>query len=93
MLREHWCELGWGQVGPRSYLCVIGAGVAACIDAEPGDEQLYLRYDNDLANALFHAGRTIDLPRSRLFLQQTLYEKFDVPLALMRARVWNWLHD
>ncbi len=85
-------EHDWQQVGAWSYLCVIGAGVAACLDIPPGTEQLTLRYATDLQNELFLAGRSRDLPRSRLGLQTTLYEKFDALLCHVRARTWHWLY-
>ncbi len=90
VLESNWRSYGWEQVGPHTYLCVIGAGVAACMDMADGDEQLTLRYNNGLANELFHAGRAIDLPRSRLFLQTALYEKVNELLALLRSRCWQW---
>jgi hypothetical protein len=93
VLKSSWRTLGWEQVGSTTYLCVIGAGVAACIEATPKEEQLYLRYASDLEHALFLAGRTLDLPRSRLFLQTTLYERFDVLLTQVRSSTWNWLND
>jgi hypothetical protein len=91
VLAENWRQMGWEHVAAHSYMCVIGAGVAARIDATPGDEQLCLRYESALANELFHAGRAVDLPRSRLFLQQTLFEQVDALLTLVRARLWCWL--
>lgn len=83
-------ESCWKKVARDRYLCVIGAGVAACLDATPNAEVLYLRYANEIENMLFHAGRTLDLPRSRLFLQTTLYEKFDLLLKPVRSRMWHW---
>lgn len=92
LIVEHeWRALGWEQVGETSFLCVIGAGVAACIETVPGEECLYLRYASGLANELFHAGRAIDLPRSRLFLQTTLHEKINPILARLRDRCWQWI--
>ena len=85
-------ELGWTQISASAYLSVIGAGVAVCIDTEPGAETLRLRYDSALAHELFLAGRTPDLPRSRLFLQTALYEQVDILLAAVREQVWHWLH-
>jgi hypothetical protein len=85
-------ELGWTQISGTAYLSVIGAGVAVCIDTTLGAETLRLRYDTMLENALFHAGRTADLPRSRLFLQTNLYEQVDTLLAAVREQVWHWLH-
>jgi hypothetical protein len=89
-LEASWKRLGWENTGHQTYLCVIGAGVTACIDTVPGAERLYLRYASPLANELFHAGRTLDLPRSRLFLQTALYEKINDLLALVRDRCWQW---
>lgn len=81
-------KLHWEHVAEQLYICVIGSGVAACIDITYGREQLYLRYDNKLAEVLFHAQRKAELPRSLLFLQSTLYERFDALLALARQRAW-----
>jgi hypothetical protein len=91
ILQNQWQALGWEQVGETTFLCVIGAGVAACIETAPGCENLSLRYANGLANELFHAGRAIDLPRSRLFLQTTLHEKLNPLLARLRDRCWQWI--
>ncbi|MBZ0293384.1 MAG: hypothetical protein K8L99_12525 [Anaerolineae bacterium] len=84
-------ESDWKKVGNDRYVCVIGAGVAACLDATPDAEVLYLRYASDVENMLFLAGRTLDLPRSRLFLQTALDEKFDLILKQVRNRMWLWL--
>jgi hypothetical protein len=93
VLKLAWRDLGWEQIGSTTYLCVIGAGVAACIDTMVNAERLYLRYASDVEHALYLAGRTLDLPRSRLFLQSTLYERFEVILVQVRSRTWNWLTD
>ena len=90
VLESLWKDFGWEQLEPHTYLSVIGAGVAACIETTPGDEQLYLRYNSSLANELFHAGRAIDLPRSRLFLQSALHEKVNQLLTQLRDRCWQW---
>jgi hypothetical protein len=92
VLHEQGHELHWEQIGHQSYLCVIGAGVAACLEMTPGAEMLTLRYASSLENELFHAGQTLDLPRSRLFLQAALYERFDLLLAQVRQRTWHWLY-
>lgn len=91
ILEHHWRELGWEQLTPKTYLCVIGAGVAACISTERNAEHLNLRYANGLANELFLAGRAVDLPRSRLFLQTILYEKFNQLLQHLRDHCWTWM--
>lgn len=91
VLAQRGRDLGWTQTSATAFLSVIGAGVAVCIDTAPGAETLQLRYDTELANELFHAGHTPDLPRSRLFLQTTLYEQVDVLLAAVREQVWHWL--
>lgn len=89
----HTADLGghWQQVQANAYACVIGAGVAAHLDATPGSESLSLRYANALVPILRSAHRAAELPRSRLFLQTTLYERFDMLLARARANVWFWL--
>jgi len=84
-------DLHWNQVAVNSYLCVIGAGVAACIDTTPGQEQLSLRYANTLVSALHNAHHAEALPRSLLFLQTALYERFDALLAEVRKRTWFWM--
>jgi hypothetical protein len=91
ILENQWEGLGWEQVSETSFLCVIGAGVAASIETAAGSECLSLRYANGLANELFHAGRAIDLPRSRLFLQTTLHEKINPLLSRLRDRCWQWV--
>lgn len=91
ILESQWQGLGWEQVSDTTFLCVIGAGVAACIETTAGEECLSLRYASGLANELFHAGRAIDLPRSRLFLQTTLHEKVNPLLARLRDCCWQWV--
>ncbi|MBI5667009.1 MAG: hypothetical protein HZC41_03305 [Chloroflexi bacterium] len=81
----------WQQVHASGYACVIGAGVAAYLDITPGSESLSLRYANALVPVLLNARRAAELPRSRLFLQTALYERFDALLARARARAWFWL--
>lgn len=92
ILNRRWRDLGWTQISVSTYLSVIGAGVAVCIDTTPGSETLCLRYDSELENELFHAGRTRDLPRSRLFLQAALHEKINDLLAILRDQTWHWLN-
>ncbi|NWG17505.1 MAG: hypothetical protein HXY41_12805 [Chloroflexi bacterium] len=81
----------WQQVAANAYACVIGAGVAAYLDTTPGSETLSLRYANALASVLAHVHRAAELPRSRLFLQTTLYERFDALLQNARLIAWAWL--
>jgi hypothetical protein len=90
-LENDGADLHWNQVDVSSYLCVIGAGVAACIDTTSGQEQLSLRYANTLVSALHDAHQAEALPRSLLFLQTTLYERFDALLAQVRQRTWYWM--
>lgn len=91
VLLNNWQALGWEQVSEYRFLCVIGAGVAACLDTTPGAEQLDLRYASDLQDRMFLAGTAPDRLRSRLFLQTALYEKVDILLGQLRERVWSWL--
>lgn len=84
-------EPHWQQVHANGFACVIGAGVAAYLDTTPGSESLSLRYANALVPALLRAHRAAELPRSRLFLQTALYERFDALLSSARARAWFWL--
>jgi hypothetical protein len=91
VLANNWRSLGWEQVSEYRFLCVIGAGVAACLDTTPGTEQLELRYASDLQDRMFLAGCAPDRLRSRLFLQTALFEKVDILLVQLRERVWRWL--
>jgi hypothetical protein len=84
-------ELHWGQVDSNIYAAVIGAGVAACIDTTPQHETLYFRCATALVSQLNNAHHAAELPRSLLFLQTALYERFDVILDQIRNRVWFWL--
>jgi hypothetical protein len=84
-------ELNWNQVDTTSYACVIGAGVAACIDTTPGQEILYLRYANTLVTKLYGARHAAEMPVSLLFLQTTLHERVDAILEQARPRCWHWL--
>ena len=84
-------DTDWTQVDSRRFLCVIGAGVAASLDVTPGCERLSLRYASQVEHLLFLAGCTVDLPRSRLFLQTTLDEKFELLLRPARTRLLAWL--
>lgn len=93
VLETDGADLHWNQVDVCNYLCVIGAGVAACIDTSPGREQLSLRYANTLVSALHNAHHAAALPRSLLFLQTTLYERFDALLAAVRQRTWFWVGE
>jgi hypothetical protein len=81
----------WRQTDANVYTCVIGAGVAACLDTTSGRETLSLRYANALASVLAHVRMAAELPRSRLFLQTTLYERFDALLENARLIAWVWL--
>jgi hypothetical protein len=92
MLNADWRDLGWERVNGTTYLCVIGAGVAGCIDTTINGERLYLRYASSLENELYLAGRAVDLPRSRLFLQTALYERIDSLLIEVRAHAWHWIY-
>jgi uncharacterized membrane protein YgaE (UPF0421/DUF939 family) len=84
-------DSNWKQIEAQLYACVIGAGVAAVIDTTPGSETLTLRYANALVPALCRARQVAELPRSLLFLQSILYERFDELLEQARARLWFWL--
>lgn len=93
MLNNDWRDLGWERVNGSTYLCVIGAGVAGCIDTTQNRERVYLRYASSLENELYLAGRAVDLPRSRLFLQTALYERIDALLVEVRTRTWHWIYS
>ncbi len=91
-LRTRAIELHWEQVGAHSYGAAIGSGVAVIIEITPGAEQLYFRYASHLADDLYKARGAVELPRSRLFLQSALYERFDTLLDEVRQRTWMWLY-
>ncbi len=76
----------WKQVEATSYACVIGAGAAACIETISGDEILYLRYANQIADAIAHAQNETELPRSLLGLQTHLQECIDQLLDYARSK-------
>jgi len=83
--------LQWKQVEATSYACVIGAGAAACIETQTGDEILYLRYANQIAEAIAHAQNETELPRSLLGLQIHLQECIDQLLAYARSKTLVYL--
>ncbi len=78
--------LQWKQVEATSYACVIGAGAAACIETVSGEETLYLRYANQIAEAIAHAQNETELPRSLLGLQIHLQECIDQILTYVRSK-------
>jgi hypothetical protein len=83
--------LQWKQIEATSYACVIGAGAAACIETIDGDEILYLRYANRIAEAIAHAENENELPRSLLGLQIHLQECIDRILAHARSKTLAYL--
>jgi hypothetical protein len=83
--------LQWKQVEASTYACVIGAGAAACIDTSSGDEILYLRYANQIAEAIAHAQNETELPRSLLGLQIHLQESIDDLLIHSRNKTLAYL--
>ena len=91
VLDDYGQDLHWEQIEATLYAGVIGAGVAACIDTTPEHECLYFRYANALEIQLNNAHRAAELPRSVLFLQSALFERFDTLLDYVRARTWYWL--
>ncbi len=78
-------SLQWKQVDESAYVYVVGAGVAACVDSASGDEILYLRYSNQIAEAITHAQNETELPRSLLGLQSNLHDCLDLLLASARS--------
>ena len=78
--------LQWKQIEATSYACVIGAGAAACIETIAGDEILYLRYANRIAEAIAQAQNETELPRSLLGLQTHLEECIDHLLVYSRRK-------
>jgi hypothetical protein len=91
-LRARAFALHWEQVGAHSYGAAIGSGVAVIIEITAGAERLYLRYASSLAEDLYNAHGAVELPRSQLFLQSALYERFDTLLDEVRRRTWMWLY-
>lgn len=91
VLHESWRQTDWKQVGVNQYLCVIGAGVAVCMDTTPHEESLSLRYARELESEMYLTGTAPDRVRSRLGLQTNLNEKLDTLLATARSRIWYWV--
>jgi len=83
-LHHHSQPIEWKQVDASCFAYVVGAGVAACIDTISGDETLYLRYANAVADAIAAAKSEADLPRSLLGLQNNLQECIDQLLVTTR---------
>lgn len=91
VLHESWRQTDWKQVGLNQYLCVIGAGVAVCMDTTPMQETLSLRYARELESEMYLTGTAPDRVRSRLGLQTNLNEKLNALLATARSRIWYWV--
>jgi hypothetical protein len=83
--------LQWKQVEATAYVYVIGAGAAACIETIQGDEKVYLRYANHVAQAIAEAQNETELPRSLLGLQINLQECIDLLLARARTKTLKYL--
>lgn len=83
-LHHHAQPNEWKQVDETCFVYVVGAGVAACIDTVKGDETLYLRYANAVAEAIAAAKNESDLPRSLIGLQNNLQECVDQLLVTTR---------
>lgn len=81
----------WTRIERGVYICVIGAGVAACIDTTPNLEVLYLRYADAIVDAIAVAQFERDLPRSVRGLQMTLWERLDALFDGARVRLLHWL--
>lgn len=81
----------WARIEAGVYVCVIGAGVAACIDTTPNLEVLYLRYADAIVDAIAAAQFERDLPRSVRGLQMTLWERLDALFDGARLRLLHWL--
>lgn len=84
-LYHHSQNLEWRQLDATCFVYVIGAGIAACIDARQQDEVLYLRYSNQIADAIARAKSESDLPRSLKALENNLQECFDLLLTSTRT--------
>jgi hypothetical protein len=83
--------LQWKQLEATAYVYVIGAGAAACIETIEGDEKVYLRYANHIAEAIAQAQNETELPRSLLGLQINLQECIDVLLTRARTKTLKYL--
>ncbi|MBI1277385.1 MAG: hypothetical protein GC179_04590 [Anaerolineaceae bacterium] len=83
--------LQWRQLEATSYVYVIGAGAAVCIETTYGDEKVYLRYANHIAEAIAQAQNEKELPRSLLGLQINLQECIDILLAHARSKTFAHL--
>ncbi|MBL8153209.1 MAG: hypothetical protein JNM70_03420 [Anaerolineae bacterium] len=90
LANEHESKL-WTRIENGVYICVIGAGVAACIDTTPNLEVLYLRYAEAIIDAIAAAQFERDLPRSVRGLQLTLWERLDALFDGARLRLLHWL--
>ncbi len=91
VLAEQHDDLTWQQVDANHFVCVIYYGVAACIDTTAGDENLYLRYANERAEAIGHARYKTEIPLSLVGLQEILFNRIDELLAEVRQRTQLWL--
>jgi len=83
--------LQWKQVEATSYVYVIGAGAAVCIETVPDEEIVYLRYANHIADAIAQAQNETELPRSLLGLQINLQECIDLLLTHARSKTFKYL--
>jgi hypothetical protein len=90
LVNEHESKY-WTRIESGVYICVIGAGVAACIDTTPNLEVLYLRYADAIIDAIAAAHFERDLPRSVRGLQMTLWERLDALFDGARLRLLHWL--
>lgn len=83
-LNLHGVSINWNRIDATSFACVVGAGVAACIDTTASGEVLYLRFANEVATAITKAQREAELPHSLLGLETHICERVDEVLAYAR---------
>lgn len=81
----HSTAVHWNRIDATNFACVVGAGVAACIDTTQGGEVLYLRFANQVAAAITNAQREAELPHSLLGLETHICERVDELLVFART--------
>jgi hypothetical protein len=79
--------LHWRKLDSQVYASAIGSGVAACIDTQPGEETVYLRYSNEVAEAIKNAETGAELPRNLVGMQTNLHERFEPLLIAARKHL------
>lgn len=88
----HSATVHWNRIDVTNFACVVGAGVAACIDTTAGGEVLYLRFANEVATAITKAQREAELPHSLLGLETHICERVDELLLYARTLTLKQLY-